>query len=120
MGKWECIVLPGLGSEESFGGRAVTLALAIFFESELDRYRLVHEELPVHGLDGRVGGFKVRVGHETITLRLACLRIARNLIGRVSKVYVKMPMRLVPHGTWKIIGPTFAVVAIIPNALNVS
>jgi hypothetical protein len=119
-GQRERVVLSGLRCQQSFCGCAVALALAVLFEGILDRDGLVHEELPVHGLDGRVGGFKVRVGHETITLRLACLRIARNLIGRVSKVYVKMPMRLVPHGTWKIIGPTFAVVAIIPNALNVS
>jgi hypothetical protein len=81
LGKWECIVLPGLGSQESFGGRAVTLTLSIFFESKLDRYRLVHEELPVHGLNSRICGFEVRVGHKSVTLRQTCLRIARDLIG---------------------------------------
>ena len=61
LGERERVVLPCLGSEEPFGGGAVTLALAVFFESELDGYGLVHEELAVHGLDGRICGLKVRV-----------------------------------------------------------
>jgi len=58
----------------------VTLALSVLFEGVLDRDGLVHEELPIHGLDSRIGGFKVRVGHETVTLRLSRLGIACNLI----------------------------------------
>jgi hypothetical protein len=67
--KWERVVLPGLRRQQSFGGCAVTLALSVLFERVLDRDGLVHEELPIHRLDGRVGGFEVRVGHEPVTLR---------------------------------------------------
>jgi hypothetical protein len=92
----------------------MTLALSILFEGVLDRDWLVHEELRVHGFDSRVCGFEVRVGHEPVTFRLPRLWIACNLIGyRVSEVVGEATMgedhRL-----------TFAVVAIIPNVLNVS
>ena len=53
-GQWKRIVLSSLRRQQSFGGRAVTLALSVLFEGVLDCDGLVHEELPVHGLDGRI------------------------------------------------------------------
>ena len=64
----------------------MTLALAVLFERVLDRDGLVHEELPFHGLDSRVGRFEVGVGYESVTLRLSRLCVAGDLIGRVSKM----------------------------------
>jgi hypothetical protein len=82
--QWKRIVLSGLRRQQSFGGRAVTLALSVLFEGVLDRDGLVHEELTVHGLDGRISRFEVGVGDESVTLRLSRLRVARDLIGGVS------------------------------------
>ena len=42
--------------------------LPILFEGELDRDGLIHEELAIHGLNSGIGGFEVRVGHESVTL----------------------------------------------------
>ena len=83
--QWKRIVLSGLRCQQSFGGRAVTLALSVLFEGVLDCDGLVHEELPVHGLDGRISRFKVGVGHESVALRLSRLCVARDLNGWVSK-----------------------------------
>ena len=63
----------------------MTFTLPVLFEGVLDCDGLVHEELPVHGLDSRISRFEVGVGHEPVTLRLSRLCVARNLIGGVSK-----------------------------------
>jgi hypothetical protein len=46
----------------------VPLTLPILFEGKLDRDGLIHEELAIHGLNSRIGGFEVRVGYESVTL----------------------------------------------------
>lgn len=80
----------------------MSLALAVLFEGVLDCDGLVHEELPVHGLDGCISRFKVGVGHESVAFRLSRLCVARDLMGLVSKgVREKTPRGTsVPCGGW--------------------
>jgi hypothetical protein len=78
--KRERIVLSGLRSQESFGGRAMALTLSIFLECILNGDGLVHEELSIHRFNGCVSGFEICVRHKSVTLGLACLWISRDLI----------------------------------------
>jgi hypothetical protein len=78
-GQRKRVVLSGLRCQEPFRSSSVTLTLPVLFEGILHRDRLVHEELPVHGFNSRVRGFEVSIRHESVTLRLPCLRIACNL-----------------------------------------
>lgn len=63
------VVLPCLSGEQPLCVGSVSFSLSIFLERVLDCDGLVHEELAVHGFDGRVRGFEIRVCDETISFR---------------------------------------------------
>lgn len=60
------VVLPGLGSEETFRRCTVSFALSVLFKRVLHRDGLVHQELTVHRFDGGIRGFKVGVRNEAV------------------------------------------------------
>jgi hypothetical protein len=64
--RWPCadrqrVILPRLSSEQPLSVCSVSFSLSVLFERVLDRDGLVHEELTVHGFDGRVRGLEICV-----------------------------------------------------------
>ena len=68
-----------LSGQQSLGGRAVTLPLAVFLEGVGDGDGPVAEVLSVHGLDGGVGRLETGVVDEGEALGIARVRIALDL-----------------------------------------
>jgi hypothetical protein len=57
----------------------MSFAFAILFKSVLNTDGFIHEELAVHGFDGCIRGFEVRVSNETVTFGFTGARITSYL-----------------------------------------
>lgn len=73
MGEWI------LGSEESFGSRAVSLAFRVLLEGVRYRNGPVAQVLAVHGFDGCIGSFETGIVDERETFRVASGRVSHDL-----------------------------------------